>query len=81
MGFMSKLKRYGQAVKNETGQTTLQGMLAVIILVFIVFIVGDSILSGTALDPDTNNLTNIGLVTLSAVVIIAGMAGIVLRLL
>ena len=87
MKFIDNLVKRVQSMKAEDGQATLQGMLAVVLLVFIVFTVGNQILNNTALDPDStnggtqNSLTNIGLVTLSAVVIIAGMAGIILRLL
>lgn len=71
---------------NSKGQVGLPAVLAAVILIFVIFTVGNSILNGTALDPDAtnggtqNSLMNIGLVTMSAVVIIGIFASIVIRL-
>lgn len=67
------------------GQVGLPQVLALIILVFVVFTVGRILLNNTSLDPDStdggtqNSLTNIGLIVMSAIVIIAAMASIVIR--
>jgi hypothetical protein len=71
---------------GNKGQVGLPAVLAAVILIFVIFTVGNSILNNTALDPDSTNggtqnqLMNIALVTMAAVVIIGLMASIVLRL-
>ena len=72
---------------GSKGQVGLPQVLALIILLFIVFTVGRILLNNTSLDPDStdgglavaNPLTNIGLITMSGIVIIAAMASIVIR--
>lgn len=70
---------------GSKGQVGLPQVLALIILVFVVFTVGRILLNNTSLDPDStdggtqNNLTNIGLIVMSGIVIIAAMASIVIR--
>lgn len=79
---------------GSKGQVGLPQVLSLIILLFVVFTIGKILLNGTTLDPDSsdggtggtgggngtlNSLTQIGLITMSGIVIIAAMASIVIR--
>lgn len=76
---------------GSKGQVGIPQMLSLIILLFVVFTVGRILFNNTLLDPDItdggnfvvgnspNPLTNIGLLTMSGIVLIAAMASIVIR--
>ena len=70
---------------DNKGQIGLPQVLSLVILLFVVFTVGRILLNNTSLDPDStdggtqNALSNIGLITMSAIVIVAAMASIVVR--
>ena len=85
--FVAKEGKKGFLRMDAKGQIGLPQVLALVILLFVVFTVGRILLNNTALDPDSsdggiavaNPLTNIGLITMTGIVLIAAMASIVIR--
>lgn len=80
---------------GKSGQVGLPQILSLVIMVFLVYTIGRILFNATVLDPDSNDggvlnsqlsqvnqvnpLTNIGLVVMSAIVILAAMASVVIR--